>query len=184
MAEADREKESAYQTWEARGYAAYLRDVPQSARTRSESRTQVLLPKPDVAQAPIIPKPRPAEERPPTEIPWRAKGTQGTRLPSSEDAWVKEQGAITAISELAGQTEDVAFRKYCTGQGVWEPRDLLYLGGLEGDTLMLDKHEGYEPSVVVFCCLFLHSYALYPFEPCKDTPPGGKPDPGPYHGIK
>ena len=41
MVEADREKDRVYQTWEARGYAAYLRDAPQGARTRWESRTQV-----------------------------------------------------------------------------------------------------------------------------------------------
>ena len=49
---------------------------------------------------------------------------------------------------------------------------MLYLGRLESATLMLDTHEGYEPSVVVFYCLFLHGYALYPpFEPCEANPP-------------
>ena len=67
----------------------------------------------------------------------------------------EKQRAITAISDLAGPTEDVAFREYCTKQGVLKPRDLLYLGGLEGNTLMMDKHEGYEPPMVVFYCLFL-----------------------------
>ena len=38
-----------------------------------------------------------------------------------------EKGAITAISDLAGPTEDAAFREYCTNQGVWKPEDLLYL---------------------------------------------------------
>ena len=38
--------------------------------------------------------------------------------------------------------------------------------------------------MVVFYCLFLHSYALYPFEPCTASPPQGEPDPGPYPGPK
>ena len=49
---------------------------------------------------------------------------------------------------------------------------------------MLGPHEGYEPSVVVFYCLLVHGYALYPFEPCEATPPRGEPEPGPYPGIK
>ena len=90
------------------------------------------------------------------------------KWPSMTEA---EKGAITAISDLAGPTEDAAFREYCTDQGVWTPEDLLYLNGLESTTLMLGPHEGYEPSVVVFYCLLIQSYALYPFEPCEATPP-------------
>ena len=89
MIEANREKEQAYQAWEARGYATYLRDAPQSVQTRWESRTQVRSPKPNVAQAPVIPRPHPAEDRPPTEITWQAKGPQGTQLPFWKDKWVK-----------------------------------------------------------------------------------------------
>ena len=97
----------------------------------------------------------------------------------------EEQRAITAISNLAGPTEDPAFREYCTDQGVWKPRDLLYLSGLEGDTLMMDKHEGYKPSVVVFYCLFsFHSYGLCPFEHAKTTPLRGSLTPGPTPGSK
>ena len=95
----------------------------------------------------------------------------------------EEQRAITAISNLAGPTEDATFREYCTKQGIWTPGDLLYLSGLEDNTLMLDQQEGYEPSVVVFYCLFLYGYGHYPFEPCIDTPRQGEPDPGPYPGI-
>ena len=74
----------------------------------------------------------------------------------------EEQRATTAISDLADLTEDAALREYCTEQGVSTPRDLHYLSGSEGGTLILDQHEGHEPSVVVFCCLFLHGYGLFP----------------------
>ena len=93
----------------------------------------------------------------------------------------EEQRAITAISDLARPTEDAALREYCTEQGTWTPRDLHFLSGSEVSTLMLDQHEGYEPSVVVFYCLFLHGYGLYPFEPCTATPPQGEPE---YPWIK
>ena len=65
----------------------------------------------------------------------------------------EEQRAITAISDLARPTEDAALREYCTEQGTWTPRDLHFLSGSEVSTLMLDQHEGYEPSVVVFYVL-------------------------------
>ena len=138
-------------------------------------------PRSNVAQAPVIPKPRPSDERPPTEIPWRAKGPQGTRLPFSEDKWVRwkwpsmteaEKGAITAISDLAGQPK-MPRSGVLHRPGVWTPEDLLYFNGLESTTLMLGQHKGYEPSVVVFYCLLVHGYTLYPFEPCEATPPQG-----------
>ena len=144
MIEEDREKERVLQAWEAQGYAAYLRDTSQSVRTWWESRTQVRTPQPNVAQAPVIPRPCPAEDRPPSEIPWRAEGPQRTRLPLSEDKWVRwkwkdmtgeEQRAVTAISLLAGPTEDAVLREYCTEQGTLTPRDLDFLSGSEVSTL-------------------------------------------------
>ena len=54
------------------------------------------------------------------------------------------------------------------------PRDLDILSGLEDDTLVMGPHEGYASQVVVFYGLFLHGDALFPHEPCTDTPhPGG-----------
>ena len=67
------------------------------------------------------------------------------------DMMGEEQRAITTISDLAGPTEDVAFREYCTEHDVWTPKDLLYPSGLEGNTLMLDHLVGNVVLRLRFC---------------------------------
>ena len=85
----DREEEQAYQAWEAQGYTTYLRNTSQDLLNRWGSRTQVPTAQPNVAQAPIIPRPRPRGKRSPPETPWRNEGPQRTRLPFLGDEWMR-----------------------------------------------------------------------------------------------
>ena len=94
------------------------------------------------------------------------------------------QRVMATVHDLVRPREDAAMWEYCTEQGVWKPNDLDLLDGLEDGTLIMGPHTGYESQVVVFYALFLYAYALFPCEPCTDTPHQGEPDPGPYPGLK
>ena len=77
------------------------------------------------------------------------------------------QRVVTAVHGLIGLRKGAAMQEYCTEQGVWKPDDLDLLDGLKDGTLIMGPHMGYKPQVVVFYVLFLHAYALFPYEPCK-----------------